>query len=235
MNDYFLQVNQIMHDIEKEERETINQVAEKIAQKIKKGGVIQLFGCGHSALLAQEIFYRAGGIVPAKPILIEPLMLHTGAQSSAKFEKQIDYIPQYHRQAFQFEPNDVFIVISTSARNPAPIDAALLAKEQDVYTISLQSLKYVELKSNHPSQKRLEQIVDDVLDNHIPVGDGVIQKGTDLFGPASTVIGAYMLQSLLVEVLNLLPQPLPVFSSNNVTTRNENEEWIEKYRHRISF
>lgn len=235
MSDYFLQVSQLMNTIEKEERQKRQEIARNIAQKIQQGGVIHLFGCGHSALLAQEIFYRAGGLVPAKPILIEPLMLHTGAQSSAKLEKQVNYIPEHHRHAFQFEPHDVFIVISTSARNPAPIDAALLGKEQDVYTVSLQSLQYVGLQSNHPSGKRLEQIVDDVMDSHVPVGDAVIERGTNLFGPVSTVIGAYVLQSLFVEVLQLLPEPLPIFSSNNVTLENENDRWIHAYNHRIDF
>ncbi|MBB6283948.1 putative phosphosugar-binding protein [Geobacillus subterraneus] len=51
-----------------------------MSEAVQNGGIIQLFGCGHSHILTEEVFYRAGGLVPVKPIFVEPLMLsETGA------------------------------------------------------------------------------------------------------------------------------------------------------------
>src|SRR5690606_24380309 len=74
--DYFHKVRELITLIEKEEGERLRQAACRVAESLRRGGIVQLFGCGHSHLLTEEVFYRAGGLVPVKPILIEPLMLH---------------------------------------------------------------------------------------------------------------------------------------------------------------
>lgn len=53
-----------------------------------RGGLIRVFGCGHSHILAEETFYRAGGLVPISPIFYEPLMLHESASESSVLEKR---------------------------------------------------------------------------------------------------------------------------------------------------
>nr|WP_316246795.1 SIS domain-containing protein [Rossellomorea aquimaris] len=40
-------------------------------------------------MLGEELFYRAGGLVPISPLLIEDLMLHKGAVRSSQLEKEI--------------------------------------------------------------------------------------------------------------------------------------------------
>ena len=42
---------------------------------------VHAFGTGHSHMLAEELFYRAGGLVRVKPILFEGLMLHAARRS----------------------------------------------------------------------------------------------------------------------------------------------------------
>jgi len=80
MNTYFQQVNRYLTMVAEQENEQIILVAQQIVKRLVQGGIIQLFGSGHSMLLAQECYYRAGGLVPVKPIHIEPLMLHRGAR-----------------------------------------------------------------------------------------------------------------------------------------------------------
>ncbi|GLC88825.1 SIS domain-containing protein [Lysinibacillus piscis] len=236
MNAYFQQVKRYLEMVEAQEGTQIANIAQQIVPRLEKGGIIQLFGSGHSMLLAQESYYRAGGLVPIKPIQIEPLMLHQGALQSSENEKQQDFLAPYKEQ-LHFEQHDICIIISTSARNPVPIDMALYAKEAGILTISLQSLVYQDQSSRHPSGKRLEQIVDEVLDTHVPLGDGVLTVEQLQYAPVSTVLGATILNALFAEIIeqmNKNKQMLPVFSSSNLGTTN-NDELIAKYGHRIDF
>ncbi|MEG0258478.1 MAG: SIS domain-containing protein [Lysinibacillus sp.] len=238
MHSYFSEIQSQLELVIKHEDQNMGKVAAVIAEKLRKGGILQLFGCGHSHLLAQEAFYRAGGLVPVNPITIEPLMLHAGALTSSKNEKDATIIQQ-HVNAFDFQPDDVLIVISTSGRNNAPIDVALLAKRAGITVVSLQSLMYREQETKHSSGKRLEDVVDFVLDTHIPVGDALLTQQDMQYGPASTVIGSAILNGVLCQVIEKMADStseLPIFKSANVSNDPEhNNKMIDKYQSRIDF
>ncbi|MGE7113626.1 sugar isomerase domain-containing protein [Lysinibacillus sp. NPDC047702] len=235
---YFQEIQRLMQTVQEQEHARITEAAQLIVQRLQRGGIVQLFGCGHSQLLAQDAFYRAGGLVPVRPIIIEPLTLHAGAITSSKNEKDPTIIDQYKEQ-FDFYENDVCIVISTSGRNSAPIDAAILAKQSGILVMSLQSLKYHDQPSRHPSGKRLEEIVDIMMNTHTPIGDGVLNYNEIQFAPASTVIGSFILNALFSEVIKNMASEgsvLPVFESNNVeSNRSHNEALMANYQHRINF
>lgn len=95
MNTYFQQVNRYLTMVAQQESEQINRVAQLIVKRLVQGGIIQLFGSGHSMLLAQECYFRAGGLVPVKPIHIESLMLHQGARQSSQNEKKQAFLAPY--------------------------------------------------------------------------------------------------------------------------------------------
>src|SRR5439155_26933118 len=40
-----------------------------IAEAIEAGGLVRIFGTGHSRLIAEEVFFRAGGLAPTDAIL----------------------------------------------------------------------------------------------------------------------------------------------------------------------
>ncbi|WP_313892147.1 SIS domain-containing protein [Psychrobacillus sp.] len=238
MKSYFQEIQSLLQNVMTKEQDHIEEASKIVIESLRKGGIIQLFGCGHSHLLAQEAYYRAGGLVPVRPISIEPLMLHKGALTSSRNEKDPTFIDR-HKEDFDFNENDVLIVISTSGRNAAPIDVTLLAKEKGVPVISLQSLEYKEQLSRHSSEKRLEEVADFTLNTHIPVGDGLMNHQGMQYGPASTVIGATILTELFCQVIHALGEEmdvLPVFESANVSSSSaHNDTMIAKYRNRINF
>ena len=84
---YFEKIQEQLQKIEASEKENMAQAARKVAEAIKQGSIVHLFGCGHSHILTEEVFFRAGGLVPINPILIEPLMLHEGAVQSSQLER----------------------------------------------------------------------------------------------------------------------------------------------------
>lgn len=238
MDVYFLEIQKLMQVVKEQEYAQIKEAAQIIVQRLQRGGIVQLFGCGHSHLLAQDAFYRAGGLVPVRPIIIEPLTLHAGAMTSSNNEKDPTIIDKY-KDHFDFHENDVCIVISTSGRNQAPIDVALLAKEAGVLVMALQSLAYCEQPSRHQSGQRLEDVVDIVIDTHTPIGDGLLHLNEMQYAPASTVVGSIILNVLFSEVIEIMAiseEVLPVFKSNNVDSdSSHNEAMIAYYQHRINF
>ncbi|WP_374110100.1 sugar isomerase domain-containing protein [Lysinibacillus sp. BPa_S21] len=238
MDAYFLEIQKLMQIVKEQEYAQIKEAARLIVQRLQRGGIVQLFGCGHSQLLAQDAFYRAGGLVPVRPIIIEPLTLHAGAMASSKNEKDPTIIEQY-KDHFDFHENDVCIVISTSGRNQAPIDVAFLAKKAGVLVMSLQSLAYGEQPTRHQSGQRLEDVVELAIDTHIPIGDGLLHHNEIQYAPSSTVIGSFILNALFSEIIENMAisnEILPVFKSNNVDSDlSHNEAMIANYQHRINF
>lgn len=84
---YFDKVKDLLTMVENEEANVMKRASEKIAESLQNDKIIHLFGCGHSHLLTEEVYYRAGGLAPVHPILHEPLMLHEGAVKSSQIER----------------------------------------------------------------------------------------------------------------------------------------------------
>jgi uncharacterized phosphosugar-binding protein len=236
---YFEKIQEKLHVVQTEEAEKMAELAQKISSSIQQDGIIQLFGCGHSHILGEEVFYRAGGLVPINPILIEPLMLHEGAVRSSQLERAKGYAGEF-MNAQDIQPHDVVIVLSTSGKNPVPIEVALHAKEMGAYVVSISSFDYVEKEmSRHPSGKFLSEVVDLAINNHSVVGDAVLTdpRVSVPFSPSSTVIGAAILNSVMAGAIEYMVidgiEP-PIFISGNVDGADDhNEKLINKYRKRI--
>lgn len=240
LHEYVEQIRRSLDQIEEREAERIRQAARKTAETIMQGGVIHLFGCGHSHILTEEVFYRAGGLAPIHPILVEPLMLHEGAVRSSELERQNGLAASFmHNQ--DIRPGEVMIVLSTSGRNPVPVDVVQIAKAKGAYTIGITSLQYSQSQpSRHVSGKHLYDAVDLVIDNHAVKGDAVLTyPGVPVpFAPTSTVIGAAVLNGIFAEAIVMMTdqgyEP-PVFLSGNIDGADErNRQLIARYRDRIS-
>ncbi|MEH7387316.1 SIS domain-containing protein, partial [Bacillus sp. JJ1521] len=239
LTQFFEKVKGRLNIVESTEKENLQKAAVKVAEAIQNGGIIQLFGCGHSHILTEEVFYRAGGLVPIKPIFIEPLMLHEGALRSSQLERQNDYIGEF-LDGQEIKPGDVVFVLSTSGRNPVPVDVANVAKTKGAYVIGITSLEYSQSQpSRHKSGKHLYNSVDLVIDNHSVKGDAILsyEKVPVPFGPTSTVIGAVLLNAIFAEAIKIMAdngfEP-PVFLSGNIDGADQhNQEVIKKYQERI--
>lgn len=225
--------------VEQEEQEKIKAAAQKAAQCIQKDGVIHVFGCGHSHMFGEELFYRAGGLAAINPIFIEKLMLHHGAVRSSQLERK-NGLAQEFMSEVDIQPNDLFIVNSTSGRNPVPIDVAEIAKNQGAFVIVITSLSYAGAQpSRHKSGKYLYQMADLWIDNHIEMGDALMEHESypTPFGPGSTIIGMTILNAMMVEAIDIMIEnhfDPPIFKSGNIDGSDEhNQKLIEKYKKRI--
>jgi len=239
ISSYLGEIHKLLEKVEKREKHTLQNVSKKVAETIQQGGIIHLFGCGHSHILTEEVFYRAGGLVPIHPILHEPLMLHEGAMRSSKLEKKNDYAETFMKYQ-DIQESDLVFVISTSGRNPVPIDVARIAKEKKAYTIGITSIEYAASEeSRHKSGKYLFEVVDTIIDNHAPIGDALLshEKVQINFSPSSTVIGSAILNGIFAEAIVIMAengfQPPVLLSGNMAGADSHNNKIINRYKNRI--
>jgi len=216
----------------------IQEAAAMIADCIAAGGLLHVFGCGHSQILAEEILYRAGGLVPVNAMLELPLSLQEASKST--FFERLEGYAKVIFDSYQTSPGEVIIIISTSGRNAVPVEMAMAANERGLKVVSLTSLAYSQgVNSRHPSGKKLYELDDVVLDNGAILGDAAIEVAGVSYkvGPTSAVVGIAILWALVVEVVNILVErgvEPPIWLAANVPGSDDVvADYIQEYRHRI--
>ena len=229
---YANQINLILKKIFKEENTKILKSAKLISKSYKKGGQLFIFGTGHSNLLAEESFHRAGGYAAACPIRSEEINYSKGTEKGTELERT-ENVAKRALQKYKLSSKDVLMIVSNSGVNQAPVEAALLAKKKKIKTIALTSYKFSKQAPLSKLKKRLYEICDIYIDNKIPPGDAVVAINNMMVGPASTITGSYILNSILVEVANLLKKEkiFPFYISVNMPGAKENnDKLVKKYK-----
>jgi len=240
--DYLDQIIALLNEVRRTQQEVIEKAAQVIAQAIQNDHLVYVFGASHAGILAQELFYRAGGLVPVNPILppglttdVRPVTLTTRLERLEGFGKQI--IAETPIQA-----GDVLIVHSVSGRNAVSVEAAQAGRARGAFVIVLTSLAYS--RSVHPRQpgmSRLFEVADLVLDDCAPVGDALVALPgmQQRVGPASTVTGAAILNAVVVRAAALIlaqSGDAPVFVSANLDEGEaHNQKWLDHYRGRLTY
>lgn len=243
MFDYFDGIRELLDTVEKEENEAITKAIEKLTQAVKEKHSIFAFGASHAGILTQELYYRAGGLMTINPIFGEGVLLDVEPVThTSKMERLVGYGTLLADKT-PFSKGDVLLVHSVSGRNPVTIELAIAAKERGVTIIALTNLSYSKtVESRHPSGKNLYEVSDLVIDNHGHVGDGMCEiDGLDQrVGPSSTVIGATIMNTLVVETVRQLKKEgidkPPIFYSANLDGGDElNKQLIQEYKDTIHY
>ena len=216
---YFETVSQTLNTIFSQESHKIQQAGELLAETLKKDGLLYVFGCGHSHMLAEELFYRAGGLAPVYPIFETAAMLHEGAAKSSRIERMTGYA-KHVMDRYPIGPNDCLLIVSTSGINPFPMEMAEAAKAKGAQIIGISSFAYLGNPSRHPEGKHLPDFCDICVDNHVPTGDATVQVCADgtKAGPVSTIASIAIANSVVLhacEVLNNQGIEPRVFHSGN--------------------
>lgn len=223
-NKFYETTIELINEIEETQEKNIEKVAAAITQTIKKGGIIQAFGSGHSNAGALEITHRAGGYIPTKNIK-EP--------ASGAYET-LPNVGNVFMKKVDIRENDIVFVISTSGWNPLPIEVALESQKRGAKVVAVTSIKASQnLESKHESGKNLYEIADLVLDTRIIEGDSSINIDgleTKVIGMSSigtnVVIQAAIFRS--IEMLIEMGITPPIYKSQNIEGGREFNESLEK-------
>ncbi len=240
---YFEKVMELLALVDKAEAENVDKISGLMCQAILDKKAIYVYGAGHAGIITEEMFYRAGGLMTVNPIFgTETLLFNSPISHTSRMER-INGYGKVVAQKVDFTEGDILIVHSVSGRNPAGIDVALTAKEKGVITIALTSIAYSKSEtSRHDSGKRLFEVCDYVLDNHGDPGDALceVEGLSQRMAPSSTVVGAALVNSLVVETVKKLRaagvEYPPVFYSANQDGGDErNRKLYEEYKDGIRY
>lgn len=232
---YFDHLHNKMQEVLDHELPNIEAAAELAARSCINGGRIYVFGTGHSHLVAEEFYIRAGGLALVHAILPPELMLHQITKKSTYLER-LEGIGPILVDLYKVEAKDTLIVISNSGRNAVPVEMCLEAKKKGASLIAITSMQHSgTCTSRHSSGKKIYEIADVTIDNCAEKGDASFYvNGFDIpIGPTSDAVGVAIAQAMTCSIVQKMVdagvEP-PVFRSSNVDGGDAlNEHLYEKY------
>jgi len=241
---YLHEVHERMARLADEESEALQAASIRVADTIASGHVLHVFGTGgHSVMGAEEVFFRAGGLVPVNAILDEGVMLGHGALRSTAIERTPGYadaVLGYH----DVGEGDTLIVVNAYGINACTIDAALYARAHGCSTIGVTSVALQrELPKGHPSRHPdghdLCDLVDVVVDCKVPMGDALVAVDgvSQRVGASSTFLVALSMNLIMIGAIASLAErgiDPPIWQSANSPGGDEaNADHVRTYKKRI--
>ena len=216
----------------------IEEAAQLMAACIADGGIVHVFGSGHSHMMAEEVFHRAGGLF-AFNAMLDPNLTSFGTLKGGMIERTEGYA-KVILASFDVRPGEVVVVVSNSGINSVPIELAIEARRLGAKTIAITSVaSYAAAASRHSSGRKLAEVADLAIDSRVPAGDAILAfDGLEApVAASSTALGAALMNALVAqtaaEILALGHRP-PVVVSMNVPGGDErNAELTERYRPRL--
>ncbi len=241
LSSYFDTIINQLRQVEQTQRATIKQAADWMSECIANDGMVYVFGPSHAGLVAQEMFYRAGGLVPVSPILPPGLTCDVRPITLTSELERLSGFAERFMQTVPLRPGDVILIHSVSGRNAVAVEAAVCARNRGARVIALTNLTYSRSVEPRGGAARLFEVADLVIDNCGVEGDAVIPvPGQPIrCAPTSTVIGCAIANALVAETVQRLHQrgiDPPVFLSANLDGGDEhNHALMERYRDRLTY
>ncbi len=239
---YLTQARTLIDRIATTQQEAIRTAAELMADSVANGGLVNLFGSGHSVLPVMDIFPRYGSYPAFRPLLDSRLSWFTvlgsgGVSELLWLERTEGYIANFLKN-YPLLPADTMVVYSHGGLNAAPVEVALYAKEHGLKVVAVTSVANLALNApRHSSGKRLADIADVVIDNCVdPIDAMVPVEGWPApVAAGSTLAVVAISMALTAELAKRLAQrgiTLPVFVSPNVADvpPDNNEQVFAEYR-----
>lgn len=203
---YLRNVTGLLERLEREQWERIDEAAGLIVEALATGHTLHAFGTGHSHMLAEELYYRAGGLVRVRPILFEGLMLHASATLGTTLER-VPGLAAAILADHGVAADDVLLIASNSGSNAVVTEMAEEARRRGLRTVAITSVDHATSEDARQGQGlRLHELVDVAIDNGGVVGDASIELAglSGRVAPTSTVVGAAIANTIVAEVAERL-------------------------------
>jgi uncharacterized phosphosugar-binding protein len=229
---YFQAIAELQRRVLDAQRPLLAQVAQQMADVILNNGRIFVFGTGHSHMLAEEGYARAGGLMSVVPIFYTALMLHESIPLSAKVERTPGLAKDLLDRS-GIKAGEILFVYSNSGVNHLPVEMALEAKSRGITTVTVGSIAFANVAPLSGIGKRLADVCDFAIDNGGVPGDGIVSVPGMQWkvGPTSTVMGALIWNALVVETtfrVQVARGDAPVGVSFNMPGYDEFAKALEK-------
>lgn len=234
---YLVEAEAVIRRIADTQAGAIERAADAVAHSLKSGGLLYLFGTGHSASVAVEPYHRAGSLVPIRPIVEPAMTLHSQPAKATALER-LDGYARIIIDDSGMKRGDTLIVISNSGINAVPVEMALGCRKLGIIVIAITSVRHSATQSSrHASGKRLFEAADIVIDNCGGPGDAAVETSACpvKIGPTSTLAGIAIVNAISAGVVGRLHEmgiePPVMVSSNMAGGDAHGAQWQEAFAH----
>lgn len=201
-------ITQLFEEVSTKQDEAITHAAAACSSAIRNGQSVHLYDTGH--IIDSELFNRAGGFALLRQFKYN-LNVVNGARQQDHLEdvkdRNMEGLAAFALKQANIYKGDILFIGSVSGISFNVVDLALAAKEMGITVIVLSALSYSKtLNSLHPSNKKLYELGDIVIDNCAPIGDGMLEiEGIEQkFLPASGLSAAYIMWLIMADTLETL-------------------------------
>jgi uncharacterized phosphosugar-binding protein len=217
--------------------DAIGRVAAACAEAIAAGGLVHLFGTGHSRIPVEEMFPRYGSYPGFNPLVELSMTFHTqvvgsNGQRQAMFIERVEGLAETILSNFDFLPSDVMMIFSASGRSAVPIEMAAGARSRGILVVAVTSVAQSMAGEPTHGAGRLLDNADIVLDLGTPAGDALVTiDGLDTpVAPGSTIAAVALVNEIKAQTAQLLVERgamTPVLTSAAVVGREASGELFD--------
>src|SRR4051794_36879393 len=195
-----------------EPSDEIDAATRLCADAIAAGGLVHLFGTGHSRIPVEEMFPRYGSYPGFNPMVELSMTFHTqvvgsNGQRQAMHIERTPGLAEVILSNFSFGPSDVMMVFSAGGTTAVPVELARGSRARGVRVIAVTSVRESMSADVDPAVgSRLLDEADLVIDLCTPHADALIEvAGLDLpVGPGSTIAAVAIVNCIKVRTAQLL-------------------------------
>jgi uncharacterized phosphosugar-binding protein len=226
----------LLERLEREQAQAIERASRICADAIGGGGLVHLFGTGHSRIPVEEMFPRYGSYPGFHPIVELSMTFHTqvvgaNGQRQAMFVERVSGLAETILANFELGPPDAMLIFSVSGRGAVAVEMAQGARERGLEVIAVTS-RAESLAQEPTAGSRLLDHATVVLDLGTPPGDALIEvPGWDSrVGPGSTMTAVALANCIKVRTAELLSErgiELPVITSASVAGAEQAERLFD--------
>ena len=222
----------VLDRIEASQPDAVERASRLCADAIAGGGLVHLFGTGHSRIPVEEMFPRYGSFPGFHPLVELSMTFHTevvgsNGQRQAMFIERVEGLAEVILRNFHLSPPDAMVVFSASGVTANPIEMAMGARRRGLPVVAVTSVAESRAAAaGHSSGTRLLDHADVVIDLGTPIGDALVSIDglATPVGPGSSVAGVAVVNEIKVRTARLLVarggMP-PVLTSGSVVGNEE--------------
>jgi uncharacterized phosphosugar-binding protein len=235
---WFEAARNLLATIEQSQSEAVEAASALCADAIAGGGLVHLFGTGHSRIPVEEMFPRYGSYPGFNPMVELSMTYHTevvgsNGQRQAMFIERTEGLAEVILSNFELRPTDAMMVFSANGLTAVPIEIAAGARARGLPVVVVTSRKQsLAGEPQHSSGTRLLDHADVVLDLCTPAADALttLEGVRTPVGPGSTLAAVALVNAVKVRTAELLAERgslPPVITSPAVVGSDESRRLFD--------
>jgi uncharacterized phosphosugar-binding protein len=209
---WLAQARHLLDRLESTQMEAVTEAARLAAAAIGGGGLVHLFGTGHSRIPLEEMFPRYGSFPGFHPMAELSMTFHTqvtgsNGQRQAMFIERMEGLADQILANFDMRPPDCLMIFSASGRSAVPIEMAMGGRRRGLPVVAVVSREQCDAApSGHSSGTKLVHHADVVIDLGTPAGDALVAvEGLDTpVGPGSSMVYTAVVNEIKVQTAERL-------------------------------